>query len=45
MGVAFDETVNTQMRLGASIWIAESTGVPAERILRSAGDVDAFMEA
>ena len=44
MGVAFDETVNTQMRLAASIWIAESTGVPAERILRSAGDVDAFME-
>ena len=44
MGVAFDETVNTQMRLAASIWIAESTGVPVERILRSAGDVDAFME-
>ena len=44
MGVAFDENVNTQMRLSASIWIAESTGVPAERILRSAGDVDAFME-
>ena len=44
MGVAFDETVNTQMRFAASIWIAESTSVPAERILRSAGDVDAFME-
>ena len=43
MGVASDETVNTQMRLAASIWIAESTGVPAERILRSAGDVDTFM--
>ena len=45
MGVAFDETVNTQMRLAASIWIAESTSVPPERILRSAGDADAFMEA
>ena len=45
MGVAFDESVNTQMRLAASIWAAESTGVPAERILKSAGDVDAFMEA
>ncbi len=44
MGAAFDETVNTQMRLAASISIAESTGVPAERILRSAGDVDTFME-
>ena len=44
MGVAFDETVNTQMRLAASIWIAESTGVPSDRILRSAGDVDTFME-
>lgn len=44
MDVAFDETVNTQMRLAASVWVAESTGVPADRILRSTGDVDAFME-
>ena len=44
MGVAFDETVNTQMRFAASIWIAESAGVSAERILRSVEDVDAFME-
>ena len=44
MGVAFDETVNTQMRLTASLCVAESTGVPADRILRSTGDVDAFME-
>ena len=44
MRVAFDETVNTNMRLATSVVIAECAGVPRDRILRSTGDVDAFME-
>ena len=44
MRVAFDETVNTNMRLATSVLIAECAGVPRDRILRSTGDVDAFMK-
>ena len=44
MLVAFDETVNTHMRLAASVEIAQSTSVPGDRILRSTGDLDAFMK-
>ena len=44
MRVAFDETVNTNMRLATSVLIAKCAGVPRDRILRSIGDVDAFMK-
>ena len=44
MRVAFDETVNTNMRLATSVLIAQCAGVPRDRILRSTGDVDAFMK-
>ena len=44
MRVAFDETVNTNMRLATSVLIAKHAGVPRDRILRSIGDVDAFMK-
>ena len=42
--VAFDESVNTQLRLAASIEIAEALQVPDRQILRSNADLDAFME-
>ena len=42
--VAFDETVNTQLRLAASIQIAEAVEVPDRQVLRSNADLDAFME-
>ena len=42
--IAFDETVNTQLRLSASIQIAEAVEVPDRQILRSNADLDAFME-
>ena len=42
--IAFDETVNTQLRLAASIRIAETVEVPDHQILRSNADLDAFME-
>ena len=41
--LAFDEGVNVNLRLRASIEVAEVLGVPAEDILRSTGDVDTFM--
>ncbi len=41
--VAFDHTVNTQLRLSASVEFAEAAGVPDNRILRTAKDLDAFM--
>lgn len=42
--VAFDETVNTELRLTASIQIAEAVEVPDHQILRSKADLDKFME-
>ncbi|MDE0238990.1 MAG: hypothetical protein OXQ84_02165 [bacterium] len=42
--IAFDETVNTQLRLAASIQIAEAVQVPDNQILRSKADLDTFME-
>lgn len=42
--IAFDETVNTELRLAASIRIAEAVEVPDNQILRSNADLDAFME-
>ena len=42
--VAFDESVNTELRLTASIRIAEAVDVPDHQILRSNADLDTFME-
>lgn len=42
--VAFDEAVNTDLRLGVSVRFAESVGVPAGLILRTTDDLDRFME-
>ena len=42
--VAFDESVNTQLRLAASVEIAKAVQVPDRQILRSNADLDAFME-
>ena len=42
--IAFDETVNTELRLVASIQIAEAVEVPDHQILRSKADLDNFME-
>ena len=42
--IAFDETVNTELRLVASIRIAETVEVPDRQILRSNADLDTFME-
>lgn len=42
--IAFDETVNTELRLTTSIRIAEALDVPAHQILRSNNDLDTFME-
>lgn len=42
--LAFDETVNTELRLAASIQIAEAVEVPDHQILRSKADLDKFME-
>ena len=42
--LAFDETVNTELRLVASIQIAEAVEVPDHQILRSKADLDKFME-
>lgn len=42
--IAFDETVNTELRLVASIQIAEAIEVPDHQILRSKADLDNFME-
>ena len=41
--LAFDEGVNIELRLGASIEVAEVLGVPDEDILRAPADVDSFM--
>ncbi|MCZ0951056.1 MAG: hypothetical protein OXJ56_00610 [Rhodospirillaceae bacterium] len=42
--IAFDETVNTELRLVASIQIAEAVEVPDHQILRSKANLDNFME-
>lgn len=42
--IAFDETVNTELRLVASVQIAEAVEVPDHQILRSEADLDNFME-
>ena len=41
---AFDLESNTALRLQASVQVAEAVGVPEERILRTTGDVDAFIK-
>lgn len=42
--IAFDESVNTKLRLEASIRFAEAVDVPNHQILRSNADLDTFME-
>lgn len=41
--IAFDETVNTDLRLNASVRFAETVGVPDDLILRTIDDLDEFM--
>ena len=41
--IAFDNTVNTTLRLEASIQFAEIVGVPDRHILRNTDDLDVFM--
>lgn len=41
--VAFDEGVNVELRVRASIAVAEVLGVPNEDIVRTTADVDSFM--
>lgn len=41
---AFDPERNTTLRLQTSVQVAEAVGVPEERILRTTGDVDAFIK-
>ena len=41
---AFDLERNTTLRLEASVQAAEAIGVPARRILRTTGDLDAFIQ-
>ena len=41
--LAFDEGVNVELRLRASIEVAEVLGVPDEDIVRTPADVDSFM--
>ena len=42
--IAFDETINTELRLAASIRIAEALEVSDNQVLRSNADLDTFME-
>ena len=42
--VAFDNTVNTTLRMEASIQFAEVVGVPEDLILRTTKDLDTFMK-
>ncbi len=41
---AFDLERNTTLRFEASVQAAEAVGVPARRILRTTGDLDAFIQ-
>ena len=43
--IAFDEATNSEVRLAASVRIAEAVRVPAHHILRSASETDAFIES
>ena len=42
--IAFDEETNTELRLAASIQMAETLDVPESEILRSRAVIDAFMQ-
>ena len=42
--IAFDLERNTTLRLAASVQAAEAVGVPARRIIRTTGDLDALIE-
>ena len=42
--IAFDNTVNTALRMEASIQFAETVGVPESLILRTTKDLDTFMK-
>ena len=42
--VAFDDTVNTDLRLAASVQLAETVGVPDGLVLHTADDLDRFIE-
>lgn len=42
--LAFDETINTELRLAASVQMAAAIQVPDHQILRSKADLDGFME-
>ncbi len=42
--IAFDLEGNTTLRLAASVQAAEAVGVPAPRIIRTTGDLDALIE-
>jgi hypothetical protein len=43
--IAFDEATNSELRLAASVRIAETVGVPDHHILRSSSDTDTCMQA
>ena len=43
-GIAFDESVNTDLRMAASVRFAEAVDVPSARIIRSHDDLDVFMQ-
>ena len=43
--IAFDEATNSEVRLAASVRIAEAVRVPEHHILRSASDTDAFIKS
>ncbi len=42
--IAFDEDVNTELRMAASVRFAEAVDVPRDLIIRSRDDLDVFME-
>ena len=42
--IAFDESINTELRMAASIRFAEAVDVRSEHIIRSKDDLDAFMQ-
>ena len=42
--IAFDEGVNTELRMAAGVRFAEAVNVPGDLIIRSQDDLDVFME-
>lgn len=42
--IAFDESINTELRMAASIRFAESVDVRSDHIIRSRDDLDLFMQ-